>query len=94
MDTLFVIIGVGGAGVKAVDKMAIPNSQKVFIGGLSILYDVKSDGIRLPIDEDGFIEGIRPKYYRNRAIEKKVEIKKAIVEAFRGREINHNHKDS
>ena len=91
MDTLFVIIGVGGAGIRAVDMMDIPNSQKVFIGsGLSILKEVKSDGIRLPIDEDGFIEGNRPKYYWNRAIEKKVEIKKAIVEAL-NRKLNRKY---
>ena len=88
MDTIFVIIGVGGAGVEAVDKMDIPNSKKVFIAsGPSTFKDLKSGGIRLPIGEDGFIEGNRPKYYRDKAIEKKEEIKNAIVEAFLSREL-------
>ncbi len=88
MANEILIIGVGSTGVKAVDKMDIPNSKKVFIAsGLSTFKDLKSGGIRLPIDEDGLIEGNRPKYYRDKAIKKKEEIKNAIVEAFLRREL-------
>ena len=50
MANKILIIGVGSAGIIAVDKMNLPNSKKLFVDSdLHILHDVKSDGEKIGI---------------------------------------------
>ena len=81
MDTQFVLIGVGGAGIKAVDMMDIPNSRKVFIGATSDSFSrVTSEGERVALLPASCYPNY-PGYLRKRAIEHKDEIREVIVEA-------------
>ena len=50
MSNKILMIGVGSAGINAVDKMDLPNSKKLFVGSnLRALREVKSEGDKIGI---------------------------------------------
>ena len=50
MPNKILIIGVGSAGINAVDKMDLPNSKKLFLGSnYRALREVKSEGDKIGI---------------------------------------------
>ena len=51
MANKILFIGVGGAGVKAVDKIELSNAQKIFIDEENqCLRDLMSDGVKIEMD--------------------------------------------
>lgn len=84
METKFVLIGVGGTGVNAVDMMDIPNSRKVFIDrdGLDLM-NVKSEGEKIHLEPVMWpSKHNSPQLCREQALYYKEEIRRTLIEAF------------
>ena len=96
MDTKFVLIGVGGTGVKAVDMMDIPNSRKVLVDtSYRNLNELETAGVKLLLQckDFGKCSGFchcydRPDFCRNVALGYKDEIAECIRYAFKEDECN------
>lgn len=87
-----IIIGVGGGGCNAVDKIDIPNSKKLFVNsGIYSLNDIESEGhkIRLecgyrdvcPSYQCGCMED--PAFCKVMAEKHKKEIRESIIDALK-----------
>ena len=90
MANEILIIGVGSAGVIAVDKMDLPNSKKLFVGTNSQTFrEVKSEGdkIVLQCKDFGKCSGFchcysKPDFCKIVAEDYEEEIKECIKNAF------------
>ena len=92
MANEIVFIGVGGAGVKAVDKIDFSNAKKIFIDEESpSLCELKSDGVKIEMDHYPYwpSKHHNPDVSRDKACYHEDEIRVSIIDALK---IN-NHGD-
>ena len=86
MANKILFIGVGGAGVKAVDKIKLSNAQKIFIDEeYQCLRDLMSDGVKIEMDHYPSWPSKHndPNISRDKACHHEDEIKESIIDALK-----------